>query len=254
MGEDQPFFALPPHRSGKQSVLSLEEMAAYHIAAMQKHSPQGPYLLGGYCIGATVAMEVARQLGAKGEKVTRLLLIDPPQIGAWWLRFVWPVIDKMGRDLHWDLQKRIYYFDRYGVSLSRWLRKPTRHKWEPLVRRLGLARKRTTDGIAAENEIGLGDTEILNSLDYAVYFLAYRIYNLKPFSVPATLYFPEETPPSRLSWVKRASKNIPDKIAVEMVPGNHHTCITRYTSVLAERNAQDARQHLGRFCGPLCHD
>jgi pimeloyl-ACP methyl ester carboxylesterase len=235
MGEDQPFYALPPHRSGKQSVQSLEEMAAFHIAAIREHSPRGPYLLGGYCIGATVAMEIARQLVAQGEKVTRLLLIDPPQLGARWLRVVWPLIDKIGRDRHWDLQKRIYYFDRYAVSLSRWLRKPARNKWDSLVHRLGLARSAGTAVVSEANEGGMGDTEILNSLDYAVYFLAYRIYDMRPFSVPATLYFPEETPPSRLSWVKRSSRNIPDKVIIELIPGNHHTCITRYTPVLADR-------------------
>jgi len=235
LGEDQPFYALPPHRSGKQGVQSLEEVAAYHIAAIREHTPHGPYLLGGYCIGATVAIEVARQLVRQGETVTRLLLIDHPQTGARWLHYVWPIINKLGELNHWDLQKRIYYFDRYPVSLSRWLHKPARNKWKPLLGRLGLAGTGSDGAAAVGGVAGVGDAEILNSLDYAVYFLAYRLYRLRPFSVPATLYFPEESPPARLSWVKRASRNIPEKIVVEMVPGNHHTCITRYTSVMAER-------------------
>jgi surfactin synthase thioesterase subunit/acyl carrier protein len=235
LGEDQPFYALPPHRSGKPSVMSLEEMAAYHIAAMRERFPHGPYLLGGYCIGATVATEVARQLIQQGEKVTRLLLIDPPQLGARWLRTVWPVVDKVGVSLGMDLQRRIYYFDRYAVSFSRWLRKPGRNKWNTLVRRLGLAHAPRSGVIPGAGEPGMGDAEILNSLDYAVYFLAYRIYDLRPLAVPATIYFPEETPPSHLSWVKLAGRNIPKQISIEMVPGNHHTCITRQTSALAAR-------------------
>jgi surfactin synthase thioesterase subunit len=235
LGEDQPFYALPPYRSGKQSVLTLEEMAAYHIAAMREHTAHGPYLLGGYCIGATVAMEIARQLVEKGETVTHLLLIDPPQWVVPWLRWFWPFVDKVGEILKWDLQKKIYYFDLYGVSFARWLRKPPRDKVTTLCRRLGLAIPVGSSPISAGGEAGERDGEILTSLDYAVYFLAYRLYKLRPLSVPATLYFPEETPPTRLSWVKRASERAAVEFTVEMVPGNHHACITKYSSVLVDK-------------------
>ena len=208
---------------------------SYHIAAMQQHTPHGPYLLGGYCIGATVAMEMARQLVANGEKVTRLLLIDPPLWGAPWLRSSWFFVDKLGAVLGWDLQKKIYYFDRYAVSFSRWLRKPVRSKFTTLCRRLGIKLPQASSPITAGRELGEGDAEILNCVDYAVYFLAFRLYRRKPLTVPATLYFPEETPPSRLSWVKRASEKAPIKFTVEILPGDHHTCITKYTPALVEQ-------------------
>lgn len=233
LGEDQPFYVLPPYRSGKESIFTLEEMAAYHIAAMQEHTPHGPYLLGGYCIGATVAMEMARQLVGKGEKVTHLLLIDPLS-GTPWLRWAWPLVDKAGGILKWDLQKKIHYFDRNAVSFARWLRKSPRSKITTLCRRLGLVSGGGSSPMNAAWEAGEG-VEILNHLDYAVYFLAYRLYRPKPLSVPATLYFPEETPPARFSWVKRVSERAPVKITIEILPGDHHTCITKYTPALVEK-------------------
>jgi len=237
LGEDQPFYVLPPQRSGKQTMLTMEEMAAYHIAAMRERTPHGPYLLGGYCIGATVAMEMARQLVAKGEKVTRLLLIDPPLWGASWIRISWVIVDKLGAFMGWDLQKKIYYFDRYAVSFSRWLRKPLRSKLTTLCRRLGIAlpQSNITSPITAGRELGEGDGEILNCVDYALYFLAYRLYRRKPIEVPATLYFPEETAPSRLAWVKHSSESSPMKFTVEILPGDHHTCITKFTPDLAAK-------------------
>jgi thioesterase domain-containing protein len=233
LGEDQPFYVLPPYRSGKQNVFTLEEMAAYHIAAMQERSPHGPYLLGGYCIGATIAIEMARQLVAKGERVTHLLLIDPLS-GTPWLRLAWPIVDGVGEFQKWDLQKKIHYFDRYAVSLARWLNKPWRSKITTLLRRLGLSKPVASSSITANREAGEG-VEILTHLDYAVYFLAYRLYRSKPLSVPATLYFPEETPPARLSWVKRASERAPARFTVEFLPGDHHTCITKYTPALVAK-------------------
>ena len=233
LGEDQPFFVLPPYRSGKQTVLALEEMAAYHIAAMQERSPHGPYLLGGYCIGATVAMEMARQLEAKGEKVTHLLLIDPLS-GTPWLRWAWPVVEKLGDFRGWDLQTKIHVFDRYAVSLARWINKPFSSKITTLLRRLGLYTPMVLSPIAVDGEKGEG-IEILTHLDYAVYFLAYRLYRSKPVTVPATLYFPEETPPGRLSWFHKASERADARFTVEFLPGDHHTCITKYTPALVAK-------------------
>jgi len=236
LGEDQPFYVLPPYRSGKQSVFSLEDMAACHIAAMQEHTPHGPYLLGGYCIGATVAMEMARQLVKKGEKVTHLLLIDPLS-GTPWLRWAWPFVNTLGDIRKLDLQQKIHIFDRYAVSLARWIKKPMRSKIMTLARRLGFKVPAITSPISAGREAGEG-VEILTHLDYAVYFLAYRLYRPKRLTIPATLYFPEETPPARLSWAERASKRAPVKFTVEFLPGDHHTCITKYTPALVAKLRQ----------------
>jgi hypothetical protein len=141
----------------------------------------------------------------------------------------------LGEVLKWDLQKKIYYFDRYGVSFVRWLKKPPRSKFTTLCRRLGLTSQTGSSPLTAGREVGEGDGEILNSLDYAVYFLAYRLYKLRSLAVPAIIYFPEATPASRLTWAKRAGKKGPLKFTVEMVPGNHHACITKYISVLVDK-------------------
>ena len=72
-------------------------------------------------------------------------------------------------------------------------------------------------------------------MDYAVYFLAYCFYTMRPLSAPATLYFPGETVTSHLSWVKGASEIVRAKLSVEMVPGNHITCITQYAFALVDK-------------------
>jgi acyl carrier protein len=234
LGEDQPFYSLPPYRSGEQRVLKLEEMVDYHLAIIRKHTPHGPYLLGGYCAGATIAMEIGRKLVEQGEKVPYLLLLDLPRRAVPWLRKVWSYVDKGGDILKWDLLKKIQFFDRYPVSLSRWINLSFRSKLLAIGRRLGL----TTAGSSSQVTMGLDagaydlDLEILKSLDYAVYFLAVCLHPLIPLSIPATLYFAQETLP-RSVRVKRANE-IFSMATVEMVPGNHHTCITKYASVLAD--------------------
>jgi len=51
-------------------------MAARHVEAIRLYRPHGPYELGGFCTGGYVAFEMARQLVAEGEVVTRLVLVD----------------------------------------------------------------------------------------------------------------------------------------------------------------------------------
>jgi hypothetical protein len=205
-------------------------MAAYHVHAMQEQRPHGPYVLGGYCVGATLAGEMARQLAEKGENVAHLLLIDPPLWGTPWFRWVWPCVNQLGDVLQWDLQRKIYYFDRYCVSFSRWLKRSPRAKLTTMLRRLGIKLPE------APNPFGTttapqesGDMEILNSTDYAVYIMAYRLYRPQPWIVPTTLFFPESTPPGRVAEVRRRSRAASLPFGVAVVPGDHHTCITKHT-------------------------
>jgi thioesterase domain-containing protein len=54
----------------------MEELAASYIAAIQTVQPQGPYLLGGWCIGGIIAFEMAQQLQRQGYEVGLLALLD----------------------------------------------------------------------------------------------------------------------------------------------------------------------------------
>jgi thioesterase domain-containing protein len=51
-------------------------MAAFYIEALRLIQPEGPYLLGGWSMGAIVAFEMAQQLEALGQNVSLLALID----------------------------------------------------------------------------------------------------------------------------------------------------------------------------------
>ncbi|MEM9338700.1 MAG: amino acid adenylation domain-containing protein, partial [Bacteroidota bacterium] len=78
LGDNQPVYAFQcPGLDGKSNVsASIEEMAAAFIAEMQKTDPQGPYRLGGYSFGASIALEMALQLRQKGFEVDELLIFD----------------------------------------------------------------------------------------------------------------------------------------------------------------------------------
>ena len=56
--------------------VSIESMASLYLEQLRQLQPEGPYLLGGWCFGGTLAFEVARQLQGVGELVDGVVLID----------------------------------------------------------------------------------------------------------------------------------------------------------------------------------
>ncbi len=79
LGSDQPFYGLQPisiGRNGAEPHRRVEDMAVHYLKEIRNVQPQGPYFLGGGCIGGVVAFEMAQQLHAEGEKVALLVAID----------------------------------------------------------------------------------------------------------------------------------------------------------------------------------
>lgn len=78
LGPDQPFYVLESYQfDGLKVVPSFEEIAADYITSIRAIQPEGPYLLGGFCNGALMAYEMARQLHAAGQRVDALVMLDP---------------------------------------------------------------------------------------------------------------------------------------------------------------------------------
>ncbi|MGB9309175.1 MAG: alpha/beta fold hydrolase [Candidatus Acidiferrales bacterium] len=78
LGPNQPFYGLQAMGldASCPPLTRIEDMAAAYTQEIRKKQPHGPYFLGGYCMGGTVAFEVAQQLQAQGERVALLALFD----------------------------------------------------------------------------------------------------------------------------------------------------------------------------------
>jgi amino acid adenylation domain-containing protein len=109
LGPDQPFYALEPFQFDVLGApATIEAMAAAHLEPLRSVQPEGPYLLGGFCNGATLAYEMARQLRAEGETVDLLILIDPGLIGH--DRLKRRVINRFGKLMRLDQDKQLNWF------------------------------------------------------------------------------------------------------------------------------------------------
>ena len=78
LGADQPVFGLQSAGLDGRSPIDgrFETVAHRYIEEIRQVQPHGPYMLGGYCLGGTLALEMARQLIASGETVGLLALIE----------------------------------------------------------------------------------------------------------------------------------------------------------------------------------
>ena len=59
-----------------EPLVSIEEMAAFHLHAIREVHPHGPYALIGYSLGGLDALEMAQQLSSDGEEVALLVMMD----------------------------------------------------------------------------------------------------------------------------------------------------------------------------------
>jgi pimeloyl-ACP methyl ester carboxylesterase len=100
LGPDQPIYGLQPQGlNGKQAPLTrIEDMATRYINEIQVIQPEGPYFLAGYCMGGTIAFEMAQQLSQRGQRVDLLALLDT---------------------YNWSMMKRTFLHDLY-FNIQKW--------------------------------------------------------------------------------------------------------------------------------------
>lgn len=91
LGDDQPCYGFQSLglTSLERAHKSIPEMASHYVKLLRRFQPEGPYYLAGWCFGGIVAMEMADQLIAQGQKIGILALFEtwahPPREGR--LRF-----------------------------------------------------------------------------------------------------------------------------------------------------------------------
>ncbi len=77
IGSSQPMYAVARHgTAGLPELPSVEAMARDYYRRIKVLRPLGPYRLGGFCFGGTVAFELARRLRANGDVVEHVVIIN----------------------------------------------------------------------------------------------------------------------------------------------------------------------------------
>jgi hypothetical protein len=85
LGPDQPFYAINANGiDGREITVkdetTVKEMAHTYVEEILDTHPSGPVFIAGMCAGGLAALEVARELQARGQEVGPVILADPPGV------------------------------------------------------------------------------------------------------------------------------------------------------------------------------
>jgi aspartate racemase len=221
---DYPLYGLQSQGlDGKSRPLeTFEEMAARYLQEIRRVRPRGPYLLGGYCLGGTIAYEMAQRLAAAGEKVPMVVMLDTYNfiraLKAGFLSFL--------------LQKMRFHLGnivRLGpVTMWRYLREKTRIAGDG-----GWAHIRTErPGSALDEGVARAESGVEATVQ-EINDHAGDIYNPKPYSGLVTLFKPEINykfyPDPKMGW----GDLIGELDIVELPMNPHAMLVEPYVQALA---------------------
>jgi amino acid adenylation domain-containing protein len=134
LAPDVPVFAVPPPGSdGGPIPLTAEAMHSSMVAAVRAVAPRGPYLLGGFCLGAFFAFEVAHRLRREGEEVSLLVLMHPREPGEQrYDRYTVRALDAVSDAVRLAEERRVRLYVLWRLA-ERYCLQPT-HDWLDALR------------------------------------------------------------------------------------------------------------------------
>jgi len=219
LGAERPFYALQSRGlSGQMIHTSIEAMAADYVEGMQTIQPHGPYMLGGFSMGGSVAYEMACQLRARGEEVALLAMFDSACTAF---------TERPKATSDWDALTALMGIQLDGGTLERLIRCQPEELTDDDVSRV------IASGLIPP---GVGFEEMRLLLDiFKANFEA--VWRYKPQPQPCRISFFRASEPSsshplgmHCGWGNLAP------VDVHVVPGFHHNMVREpHAPVLAER-------------------
>jgi len=248
LGPDQPFYGLqaqggvdgrePPYHPCTR----IEELAALYLDEVRAVQPVGPYFLGGFCFGGTVAFEMARQLEEQGHRVGLVAVLDTlrdAKEGA-------PTARNRFQS-HWSRMatlrspdKLSYVVSRVGTTLKydlavarQTLRKRTRRVWGEAARAVCVALGRRVP------------TEAINQCFLIASNRLEKKYVPRPISTRLILFRgADQRSDSTWGWGGLAR----DGVDVHYVPADHVAMLkepaVRGLAAILSRSLEEARRNL----------
>jgi amino acid adenylation domain-containing protein len=199
-GKDYPFYGLQNQEIDGNSIneTTVELLATKYLNEIRDLQSTGPYYLGGYCFGAIVAFEMARQLTSQGEKVNLLAMLEPATDS----------LNTTTRSVFIQHLERYLYHGKVFWQLS------IKEKWGYLGERTQNIWKRTSSKILNDERARIG----IEAVNMA------QNYTPSPLPCRITLFLGNDTFMSqgsytdpRLDWGLFAA----GELEIYRIPGNH---------------------------------
>jgi thioesterase domain-containing protein len=245
LADDQPVYGIQSEEPEtiRPGDVTIESMAAKYVAAIKTVVPAGPYMLGGFCGGATLAFEMAQQLRQRGERVILLAVIDH------WLTDA--AIEKRsiaGATIDFLRNLPLWLMDdlRYSSvrEISGRVRSHARRLWAAATRRYQRAPNSEPRDI--RDMLGLWRLPANQVPILEAYYRAFETYMPRPYPGPVTVFRPRAMPlvghrlRSDLGW----RELVLGDLVVREISGSHSTLLqeplVRHLGVALQRAIDDA--------------
>lgn len=243
---DQPFYAIPPHGlDGRTIPDTIEEMAADRVAAIRAFQPDGPYRLGGFCWGGTIALEMAQQLKAQGADVEALVLIDndPRNLG---LRPLRRLIRRVASRFSLGADTELSWFTKCRRVAEGWRSAGNgavaKSKYL-LAKAASIDRVLATlfpDRKTANNDDGakaIDGTDISEDRfsRWPTYHEIHQSYVAEPYDGHVVLFCSSRLQDRYPNDLKAGWRAISAHVETHAIDGDHWTCVTKYAEDVARK-------------------
>jgi thioesterase domain-containing protein len=222
---------------GKEPLLTtIEAMAEKYLGEIRDLQPDGPYCLGGYCLGGTIAYEIAQLLRRDGYEVALVALLDT---------YNFTLVEHRGRFAYLRQRVMFHLSNLVHLRLSNWP--------DYLSNKLRVAKDgelfsfwRALGRQSGKNSAASSLPPIKASLQ-EVNDAAAAAYHPQPYPGRVTVFRPKINydfyPDPQLGWgdLVRGGLEI-----VELPVNPHAMLIEPYVQVLAERLKEAMRDQLIR--------
>ena len=185
---------------------NVHEMASAYIQAIKTIQPEGPYLIGGECIGGVIALEMAQQLQKTGEKVKHLILLDTFYPRGKWLKI----------DSFYIIRNRI--FDELG--------EPFKKEDLGCFRKFGQFLSRLQQFILPLTK----KQRAIRKVNYGNIFYLLKLLKYRPqhYSSPDATILANEEWAEGMSTTLEWKEKYFNPLNVITIPGTHVTSLTEY--------------------------
>ncbi len=209
LGPDQPVFTVQMRdddlaECGENA--SFEDIAKFYAGIIRKAHPTGPYCIGGWCVAAWLAYEIAQSLLEEGEKVQLIVVVDAWAPGYW--------RDIVG--LHRILAKMSYYWSRLKLHTRTILTLSPSKSVVFLGERLGFLRTVVAQLTASishsyDHSQNFGADDQMSVVDQLIHRASLR-YRANPTLTTTLLFRSAEQPSGRflakdMGWGKLLGRN-----------------------------------------------
>jgi thioesterase domain-containing protein/acyl carrier protein len=220
----------------------VEDMAAHYVRELRAFQPEGPYHLGGYCMGGTIAYEMARVLRQDGAKVGLVALLDTYNMSTVKL------ISRRGRFS--ALRQKVGFHASNlaqlgGRDLAGYLAEKLRMAFEAGRSRITTSLNRLRPAASGTPE-ETGAEVFIQKINH----VAGWEFVPRPFSGHITVFRPQKNydffPDPRMGW----SELVRDELEIVEMPVNPHAmliepCATKLAAELRRRIQQKESAHPG---------